>query len=102
MSELPSEDEFRACLGDEFEVVRESGDRAALVLDEVTPGADRGDDAPADVRRRPFSLVFRGDPALGLDQRIHRLHHERLGDLDVFLVPIQPDARGSLYEAVFG
>ncbi|HXJ64964.1 MAG TPA: hypothetical protein VNN79_14510 [Actinomycetota bacterium] len=99
MSELPTEDEFRGCIGDEFAVI-DGEDGTTVVLDEVTSLGDRGEDAPPEVRRRPFSLMFRGDP--GLDQRTHRLRHDRLGDLDVFLVPIQPDARGSLYEAVFG
>ena len=61
MSELPTEDEFRGCIGDEFAVI-DGENGTTVVLDEVTS----------------------------------------LGDLDVFLVPIQPDARGSLYEAVFG
>ncbi len=51
--------------------------------------------------RIPFSLLFRGAPDLHLPQQIHHLRHPELGELDVFLVPIQPDAGGSLYEAVF-
>jgi hypothetical protein len=54
------------------------------------------------VRRRPFSLLFRGDPGLGLPQRIYRIEHERLGTHDIFIVPLQPDAEGSQFEAVFG
>jgi uncharacterized protein DUF6916 len=34
--------------------------------------------------------------------RIHRVEHEELGALDVFLVPIGPDQAGMCYEAVFG
>jgi hypothetical protein len=45
--------------------------------------------------RVPFSLVFAGEP--GLPQRIHRLEHETLGPLDIFLVPVGPGR----YEAVF-
>ena len=51
--------------------------------------------------RIPFSLLFRGAPDLRLSQRIHHLRHSELGELDIFLVPVQPDEKGALYEAVF-
>ena len=47
--------------------------------------------------RAPFSLEFQGDPAFTLPQAIYRVEHERLGALEIFLVPI---AHGR-YEAVF-
>jgi hypothetical protein len=47
--------------------------------------------------RAPFSLVFEGGPTPPLLQRIHRVEHERLGAIEIFLVPIGPDR----YEAVF-
>jgi hypothetical protein len=51
--------------------------------------------------RLSFSLVFSGPRGLFLPQRIYRLEHESLGVLDLFLVSVQPDARGALFEAVF-
>ena len=51
--------------------------------------------------RTPFSLLFRGPSGLELHQRIYRLSHETLGDVELFLVPMQPDDQGSLFEAVF-
>jgi hypothetical protein len=47
--------------------------------------------------RVPFSLIFQGGPNPPLPQRIYRLEHERLGALEIFLVPIAADR----YEAVF-
>jgi hypothetical protein len=47
--------------------------------------------------RAPFSLVFQGGPNPPLPQRIYRVEHERLGALEIFLVPIAADR----YEAVF-
>jgi hypothetical protein len=47
--------------------------------------------------RAPFSLVFAGGPTPPLPQRIYPVHHEQLGALEIFLVPI---AAGR-YEAVF-
>lgn len=52
-------------------------------------------------RREPFSLVFRGSKGVALPQRIHTLQHETLGLMEIFLVPIAPDAAGPRYEAVF-
>jgi hypothetical protein len=47
--------------------------------------------------RAPFSLEFQGDREITLPQGIYRVEHERLGALEIFLVPIAPGR----YEAVF-
>jgi hypothetical protein len=47
--------------------------------------------------RAPFSLVFAGGPNPPLPQAIHPVHHEQLGAMEIFLVPIAADR----YEAVF-
>lgn len=50
---------------------------------------------------RPFSVVFLGPGEPVLPQRIHRLEHEALGALELFIVPIGRDAAGVRYQAVF-
>jgi hypothetical protein len=102
VTDLPTEEAFRDALGETFLVRLDSGETVRLELAEVTSHGDRGSDTPEGVRRRPFSLLFRGDPALALPQRIHRLEHERLGEQDIFIVPLQPDDDGTRFEAVFG
>jgi hypothetical protein len=57
--------------------------------------------AGGDSSRSSFSLVFRGGPSPPLPQRIYRVEHDGLGALDIFLVPLGPDAVGQRYEAVF-
>jgi hypothetical protein len=52
-------------------------------------------------RRAPFSVLFRGPAARPLPQGIYRVEHERLGALDIFIVPIGPDGGGMGYEAIF-
>jgi hypothetical protein len=47
--------------------------------------------------RTPFSLVFRGGPDPPSPQGIHRVEHDDLGAIEIFLVPIARDR----YEAVF-
>jgi len=60
-------------------------------------------EAPAGGGRAPFSLVFRSDPDHhAVSQQIFRVDHAELGALDIFLVPIGPDASGMRYQAVFG
>jgi hypothetical protein len=52
-------------------------------------------------RRTPFSLLFRGPRQPVLPQKIYRLAHERLGRLEIFIVPLGPDGEGMTYEAIF-
>ena len=88
---------FAGRIGEPFRIVMDDATLLTTRLIEVTPA-----DTPArGARRTPFSLVFRSPPGAPLPQRIYRLHHEELGALDLFLVPIGPDADGMLYEAVF-
>ena len=62
------------------------GEPAAAVT-KIHPGQD-------------FSLIFTSTTHR-LTQATFRLTHPALGEIDVFLVPLQPDARGPIYEAVF-
>jgi hypothetical protein len=73
-----------------------STDALEVVLVQATALA-HGEGRP----RTPFSLVFRGPLRPVLPQQIYRLEHAELGALDIFLVPIGPDAQGMRYEAVF-
>lgn len=52
-------------------------------------------------RLEAFSLVFRGPATPYLPQQIHRLEHDKLGALSIFLTAIEGDADGISYEAVF-
>ena len=56
---------------------------------------------PLEGRPEAFALVFRGPPDLRAAQGIYRIEHERLGVLEIFVVPIGPDATGMRYEAIF-
>jgi hypothetical protein len=84
-------DDFRPLEGDSFRIAPEGAEAFEVELVEVTeisrePGG-----------RAPFSLVFRGGPNPPLEQRIFRVEHDKLGELDLFLVPIAVDE----YQAVF-
>lgn len=66
----------------------------ALRLIEVSPATVAGG-------WESFSLVFAGPADVPLDQRVHALDHEVLGVLELFLVPLGPDAGELRYESVF-
>jgi hypothetical protein len=84
-------DDFHPLEGDRFRISPEEAEPFEVELVEVTeiPRAPGG--------RAPFSLVFRGGPNPPVEQRIYRVEHDKLGELDLFLVPIDWDR----YEAVF-
>jgi len=48
-----------------------------------------------------FFLHFRGPSAPRLEQQIHRLEHEKVGAVTIFLTAIEADEQGIVYEAVF-
>jgi hypothetical protein len=58
-------------------------------------------EAHAGPRPQPFSIYLRGPHGAVLPQRIYRMEHERMGAIEIFLVPIGPDGQGMRYEAVF-
>lgn len=52
-------------------------------------------------KRVPFALHFRGPAGPLLRQGVYRLRHQAFGDLEIFLVPLGPQAGGTVYEAIF-
>ncbi len=103
MSDPMTFEQFNRHVGSSF-VLRGCEDDAGsaeLELIEAT-SLGRGDERRDESHRRePFSLVFRGPAELVLPQAIYRLTHDELGDQEMFLVPIGPDAQGMRYEAIF-
>lgn len=52
--------------------------------------------------RQPFALTFLGPVSQQyLVQHIYCLEHESIGKLDLFIVPLGPDAGRMRYEAIF-
>lgn len=61
----------------------------------------KGFGVPDTIRDDPFALLFRGPGDQPLEQRTYMVHHETLGELPLFLVPVAIDERGRYYEAFF-
>jgi hypothetical protein len=90
--------DFAPAVGEVFTVALEGLDPLPLTLASAT---EKGAPGSAELRQ-PFTLVFLG-PASDhyLRQGTYRLQHERLGALDLFVVPVGPQAGRMQYEAIF-
>lgn len=97
MTQLTMAD-FLPYLHEKFVILLENGEAYAL---ELTAVRDLGE-APSPEFRKPFALTLRNpDRTTYLPQRIYHLEHEQLGGLDLFVVPLGPDATGMQYEITF-
>jgi Domain of unknown function (DUF6916) len=61
-----------------------------------------GGDTVAGTPRGPFALIFTTETRGVLPQQTVRVENELLGELEIFVVPVGPDANGRMqYEAIF-
>ena len=75
---------------------------AQLILEvELVEVAEYSENWAGLSKRQPFSILFRAPKETNLPQGIYQVEHEKMGTLELFLVPIMPDEKGSLYESVF-
>lgn len=84
---------YESCLNEQFAVLRDGAPKVSLTL----VRAECRLDTPA---QQCFSLLFDGPDGL-LPQQNYRLAHERLNELDLFLVPVARTAAGYQYQSVF-
>ncbi|HWS55467.1 MAG TPA: hypothetical protein VN228_15120 [Pyrinomonadaceae bacterium] len=98
MSAKLTGEEFSRHLNTKFRVRQGAAEPFELELVEVK-GRPSGPNEQQGMER--FSAFFRGPAHLQLAQQTVPLTHERMGDLDIFLVPIGRDEQGFTYEAVF-
>lgn len=96
LDQLQSSD-FTPYLNDKFLLYIDAASPSEAELIQVT---ELGAAAPSG-KRRPFSIVLRGPRDRRLPQMIYKIHHEKLGTVEIFLVPIGVDDKGYQYEAVF-
>ncbi|MEO6349119.1 MAG: hypothetical protein ABIP53_00525 [Candidatus Limnocylindrales bacterium] len=92
---------FAAHVNSEFRVASPSGevdDEIVLLLIDVAPLLAQ----PGAPRAEPFSLIFVGPRATPLPQATYSMRHSAIGDLEIFIVPIEFGDGGAIrYEAVF-
>ncbi len=94
MADLPSRDAFAGCLNTRFRLMDGPEASFDLELAEVS-------ELKVASRQQFFSIYFEGPASQLLSQRIYRLSHDTLGEMDLFLVPIAKRGESILYEVVF-
>ena len=95
MSEQLTKDSLSKELNTKFRLSVEPEQMCELELVEVKERGDRAGQAER------FSAVFRGPLDYPLPQHSYPMEHERLGNVEIFIVPIRRDEEGFYYEAVF-
>lgn len=107
MGDVLVADDFRGKVNQKFTMVDVVGDEDegedACALD-LTECTDREPQDFPGKTRDPFSLVFKArSDDLVVSQRIFKLSHDDMGEIEVFLVPIGPDPKDGkmLYQAVY-
>ena len=101
MLESLTEASFAPHQGTTFRLYPVADTLVEMRLIEVTGLPGRALPAGIAPLRDPFSLIFRGPLDPSLPQRIYPMEHEQMGTLELFLVPIGPDAEGMRYQAIF-
>lgn len=93
---------FAAQLDTVFQVTLENGASVPLILKEATKRTPTKSDGPLAKTYERFSLVFIGPWDQVLEQRIHSFQHPRIGNFEIFIVPvISRDTGGAHYECIF-
>ena len=94
MTRLPEHEDFLKQLNSMFTIRISETENLESELVEVS-------ELKRSARQEQFSTVFRTSNDLFLGQGMQTLEHPVLGQLELFLVPVNQDAAGTYYEAYF-
>ncbi|MBV9209870.1 MAG: hypothetical protein JOZ52_04540 [Acidobacteria bacterium] len=94
MTDNLHKEDFAKHLNTQFRIHFEPDISFNLELVEITEGVSNPE-------QEQFSLIFRGPLEKAFRQGIHRLTHEEMGELGLFLVPVDRKPDGMMYEAAF-
>lgn len=87
---FPTKQELKAEVSTAFRVVGTDG--VSLQLTEVRDGRSSAE-------LEQFSAYFRGTAGVGFAQGAYQLRHDALGDVEIFLVPVEHDGDSLVLEA---
>lgn len=94
MAEELKKSHFDPHLNDRFDVFTES---AGVVNVELVEVAEHNSEVT-----ECFSLLFRGPKDKFFDQGLQKVKHKKMGEIDLFLVPVVSEKQDGLYyESVF-
>ena len=101
-------DDFTNRIGETFQATPQEGEPFELELRRADPSRYSDDEARGDKgkgdgpQRDGFSIEFHSRLPHHTPQQTVQMRHEQLGEFELFIVPLGPDAEGHRYEAVFG
>jgi hypothetical protein len=94
VSEILTKEAFSENLNTHFRIPMQSGNAAELELVGVV-------ETMSTPRQQQFSVLFRGPLDYLLPQGTYHMEHEKMGEMDMFIVPVGKEPDGFHYEAVF-
>ena len=92
-TQLPTQQEFTDAVDSRFDVSHADGASVEFTLVECKS-------LLSNEHQECYSLVFRGPADVPPDQSIYVLQNDKLGAVELFLVPIKKDDNGLYFEAV--
>ena len=90
----PDHQALSECLNTSFQISSSNGQSARLTLKHVSTNVVLP-------HQEHFSILFHGPPAPFFFQGSYVLNHEKLGEFDLFVVPVGKVDGGYEYEAIF-
>ena len=87
-------EEFTKHVNSKFQVENEENIPVELELIDVS-------ELKLHPRQVEFSLEFRSPLNMFLNQGVHNLKHDQMGQFELFIVPIKQDEQGFYYQAIF-
>lgn len=94
MIERITKEMFAESLKTRFRLKAETPEPVELELVELSEGM-------SSPRNEQFALLFHGPQSPFLEQMIYQLENEKLGEIEIFLVPVGRHQNGFQYEASF-
>jgi len=94
MTQELTRDDYAANLNTDFVVEFNPEMKITMQLIEATEVLER-------FRQRTYSLLFQAPADTPIAQGMLNIEHEKLGQFNIFLVPVGKDDRGVLFESVF-
>ena len=92
--------DFEASINQPFQIHFGADQLLTVTLTEFRLWGQPAPDEKPDAYQ-PFTIVFQSDITQYLPQATYRIANERIGDHDIFIVPLGPNKLGVQYEAVF-
>ena len=87
-------DEYAECVGTDFIFSFSPEYKVTMKLTEVTPELEK-------FRQRTYVLTFMAPEDTPIVQGMAPFENEKLGQTEIFIVPVGKDNRGVLFESVF-